>query len=153
MRHGTPTHQHHRFGLSVCPLPFSVDVADLILLLIFHISRHQMPDSPFLHQSSSFVNELSSFFDTVLQKIANHRKETVFVNFPRRGSRHQFFYKTHATFSQSEIKAYIPLQHETTHVGTSRWFRPPTRRFRVTYTSMFFGFFNSPLFILTFQLK
>ena len=33
-------------------------------------------------------------------------------------------------------QAYIPLQRKTIHVRVSRWLRPPTRRFCVTYINM-----------------
>ena len=38
--------------------------------------------------------------------------------------------------SLSMAKAYILLQRETTRVGSSRWLRPPVRRFRVGNTNM-----------------
>ena len=34
------------------------------------------------------------------------------------------------------FSSYIPLQHETTHIGVSRWSRPPMRRFCVAYINM-----------------
>ena len=32
-------------------------------------------------------------------------------------------------FGEGDLKAYIPLQHETTRVGLSHWFRPPNATF------------------------
>ena len=36
----------------------------------------------------------------------------------------------------SSIKAYIPMQRKTTHVGVLRWSRPQTQQFRITYSNM-----------------
>ena len=47
-----------------------------------------------------------------------------------------FFLMSIGPMSHVHCEAYSPLQRETTHLGGSRWFRPPTRRFRVAYTNM-----------------